>query len=257
MRFEGQVACVTGGGSGIGRVIAQGFAAEGGRVVVNDLNAEAALATVKDLPGDGHLVAVGDVTDSTRIAEIFVEIDAKLGRIDLLVNNAGVDTVRGDGRDEMMTRGEPSILNMSAEAWSRMLAIHLNGAFNCAREAARRMIDARSGTIVNMSSVAGLAGMGMPHYATAKGGLLGLTRSLARELGRFDIRVNAVCPGVIDTPMTGGVPKPVIDRMVKQQPLARMGRPEDIAEAVLYLASDAGAFITGQALSPNGGVHIG
>jgi NAD(P)-dependent dehydrogenase (short-subunit alcohol dehydrogenase family) len=98
--------------------------------------------------------------------------------------------------------------------------------------------------------------MGLPHYAAAKAGLLGFTRSLARELGRFDIRVNAVCPGVINTPMTQGVPKPVIDLMVKQQPLKRQGRPEDIAEAVLYLASDAGSFITGQALSPNGGVHI-
>jgi 3-oxoacyl-[acyl-carrier protein] reductase len=256
MRFEGQVACVTGGGSGIGRVIAERFASEGGRVVVNDLDGGAAEATVKALSGEGHLVAQGDVTDAARIAEIFDEVDARLGRIDLMVNNAGVDTVRGDGRDEMMQKGEPSILNMSLEAWSRMLAIHLNGSFNCAQQAARRMIEACSGSIVNLSSIAGLAGMGLPHYAAAKAGLLGFTRSLARELGRFDIRVNAVCPGVIDTPMTQGVPKPVIDLMVKQQPLKRQGRPEDIAEAVLYLASDAGSFITGQALSPNGGVHI-
>jgi NAD(P)-dependent dehydrogenase (short-subunit alcohol dehydrogenase family) len=158
MRFEGQVACVTGGGSGIGRVIAQGFASEGGRVVVNDLDGGAAEATVEALPGDGHLVAQGDVTDAARIGEIFGEIDAKLGRIDLMVNNAGVDTVRGDGRAEMMKTGEPSILNMSLAAWSRMLAIHLNGSFNCAQQAARRMIEARSGSIVNLSSIAGLAG---------------------------------------------------------------------------------------------------
>jgi 3-oxoacyl-[acyl-carrier protein] reductase len=256
VRFEGRVAFVTGAGSGIGRVIAEGFAAGGGSVVVNDLDGEAAEATTAELPGKGHFAAQGDVTDPARMAEIFEEIDAGLGRVDVLVNNAGVDHVRGDGRDEMLQKGEPSILNMSLDAWSLMLSIHLNGSFICAREAARRMIEARSGSIINISSIAGLAGMGLPHYATAKGGLLGFTRSLARELGRFEIRVNSVCPGVIDTPMTQVIPKPIIERMVKQQPLQRQGRPEDIAEAVLYFASDAAAFITGQALSPNGGVHI-
>lgn len=256
MRFEGQVACVTGGGSGIGRAIAHGFATDGGRVMVNDLNPDSAQATVDALPGEGHIASAGDVSDSARIREIFEEIDAKLGRIDLLANNAGVDHVPGDGREEMM-RGEPSIVHMSDAAWSKMLAIHLNGSFFCAREAASRMVSAGRGSIVNISSIAGLAGMGPPHYSTAKGGLLGLTRSLARELGRYDIRVNAVCPGVIETPMTDGVPRAVIEHMKKQQPLGRLGTVDDIAQAVLYLASDAGAFITGQALSPNGGIHIG
>ena len=255
MRFEGRVAFVTGGGSGIGRSIAEGFAADGGRVLVNDLDGESAQQTVDSLPGEGHLALAGDVTDAARIREVFELLDAKLGRVDLCVNNAGVDHLPGDGREEMFS-GKVGFLHMGDQAWARMLDIHLNGSFYCAKEAARRMVEQRGGAIVNISSIAGLAGMGPPHYATAKAGLLGLTRSLARELGRFDVRVNAVCPGVIDTPMTQEVAKGAIDHMVSQQPLKRLGSADDIAQAVLYLGSDAGAFITGQALSPNGGVHM-
>ena len=137
-----------------------------------------------------------------------------------------------------------------------MLAIHLNGAFFCCREAAKQMIPAQSGSIINMSSIAGLGGMGPVHYATAKGGLLGLTRSLARELGRQKIRVNAICPGAIDTPMTENMGEGLIKGLLMGTPLGRMGTAQEIAALALFLASDDGGFITGQAISPNGGIHI-
>jgi 3-oxoacyl-[acyl-carrier protein] reductase len=145
---------------------------------------------------------------------------------------------------------------MSDDAWTRMLAIHLNGAFYCTREAVRRMLPTGAGSIVHMSSVAGLTGLGPAHYATAKAGLLGLTRSLAREVGRRGIRVNAICPGAIDTPMTAGMGENMRKAVIAATPLGRMGTPEEIAALAVFLASDDASFITGQAISPNGGIAI-
>jgi 3-oxoacyl-[acyl-carrier protein] reductase len=155
-----------------------------------------------------------------------------------------------------MLEGGSQLLNMSDEAWSRMLAIHVNGAFFCCREAAKRMLPARAGSIVNVSSIAGLGGMGSVHYATAKAGLLGLTRSLARELGRAGIRVNAVCPGAIETPMTDELSEGMRKGVMAATPLGRMGTAREVAGLALFLASDEGGFVTGQAISPNGGIHI-
>jgi len=255
VKLEGRVACVTGGGSGLGRAIAQAFAAEGACVAVTDLRGETAEETVKTLPGSGHLALAGDVADAAAVADAFARIEATHGRLDVLVNNAGVDRLPGDGFDQLMKTGS-QLPHMSDEAWTRMLAIHLNGAFYCCREAAKRMIPAQSGSIVNMSSIAGLAGMGPAHYATAKAGLLGLTRSLARELGRAKIRVNAICPGAIDTPMTENMGEGLIKGLLMATPLARMGTAEEISALALFLASDDAGFITGQAISPNGGIHI-
>jgi len=254
MKLAGRVAFVTGAGSGLGRAIAEAFAREGARVAVNDLVEPAAKETVAALPGTGHLALAGDVTDASRVAAMFAEVERAAGRLDVLVNNAGVDHVPGDGL-EQLGRG-PQILNMGDDGWGRMLAIHLNGAFLCAREAVRRMLPAKSGVIINMSSIAGLGGLGTLHYSTAKAGLLGFTRSLARDLGRHNIRVNAICPGAIDTPMSRRIPEPMMKGLLALTPLGRVGRPEDIAATALYLASDDGAYVTGQAISPNGGVHI-
>jgi len=256
MKLEGRVAWVTGGGSGLGRAICARFASEGARVAVHDVRPEAAEETLKSLAGTGHLSVAGDVTDSARVAAIAEEIAQSCGRIDVLVNNAGVDRTPGDGMDQLYKSGSLTP-HMSDAGWTRMLEIHLNGAFFCARAAVTRMLAQRSGSIVNMSSIAGLGGMGPIHYSTAKAGLLGFTRALAREVGARGIRVNAICPGAIETPMTQNVPEPVMKGMIAATPLRRMGTADEIAAAALFLASDESAFITGQYISPNGGIHIG
>ena len=255
MKLEGRVALVTGGGSGLGRAIAEAFAREGAVAVVNDLTEETAAKTIASLPGSGHLAIGADVSDSSAVRAMFERVADECGRLDVLVNNAGVDRTPGDAHEKLFETGS-QLPHMTDDSWTRMLAIHLNGAFFCAREAVKLMIPAKSGSIVNMSSIAGLAGMGPAHYATAKGGLLGFTRSLARELGRQNIRANAICPGAIDTPMTAQLAEPLVKGLMLATPLGRMGTAEEIAALALFLASDDSAFITGQAISPNGGIHI-
>jgi len=255
VKLEGRVACVTGGGSGLGRAMAERFAREGAAVVVNDLDGASAEASVAALAGDGHLAVAADVADSAAVAAMFERIAERHARLDVLVNNAGVDRTPGDGYEQLMQTGS-QLPHMSDDAWRKMLAIHLDGSFFCCREAAKLMLPARSGSIINLSSIAGLAGLGPVHYATAKGGLLGMTRSLARELGRQNIRVNAICPGAIDTPMTAKLPEAQRKGLLMVTPLGRVGRADEIAALALFLASDESAFITGQAISPNGGIHI-
>jgi 3-oxoacyl-[acyl-carrier protein] reductase len=268
-RFEGRVVLVTGGGSGIGRAIATRFAEEGARVVVNDIRAEAAEATAKALARDARAIAA-DVADSGRVRAMFEEVARVYGSLDVLVNNAGIAEVDASNRDALAEKIEARVGEMmtgvvethwditqhlSDEAWGRMLAVHLNGTFYCTREALKIMSRANRGAIVNISSVAGLMGLEVaPHYGAAKAGILGFTRSVAREVASRGIRVNAICPGFIDTPLLE--PLPPVTRLLaeRQTPMARIGRPEEIAAAAAFLASDEASFITGQWLSPNGGL---
>jgi len=273
MRLNDRVALVTGGGSGIGRAIAMRFAAEGATVVVNDLTIEAARKTVGELDGGRGRAIAADVSDSAQVRAMFEEVDRDLGgQLDILVNNAGI-AGSGADRERLRTMVETRVaetmageiqthwdvtMNMTDEAWHQMIAVHLNGTFFCTREALKLMSRVNRGTIINLSSVAALSGLDtVPHYSAAKGGILSFTRAVAREVGSRGIRVNAICPGYIETPMTSGISPLMQKVLISRTPLGRWGQPEEIAATALFLASDDSAFYTGQWLSPNGGLVIG
>lgn len=254
MRLRDRIAVVTGGGSGIGRAICEAYAREGARLAVLDVNEATAEETAARLPGGGHRAFAADVACGPAVVEVFAAIDAAVGGPDIVVNNAGIDRAPGDGFEQLMQSGQ-LLIHMSDEGFTRVMEVNVNGVFFCTREAVKLMQRrGRGGAIVNMSSVAGLSSLGSVHYAASKSAVLGLTRACARELGPHGIRVNAICPGVIDTPMTAGVPDVALKPLLAATPLGRKGLPEDIANAAVYLASDESSFVTGQWLSPNGGL---
>src|SRR6266508_2075830 len=276
MKLQDRVALVTGAGSGIGRAIALLFAEEGARVIVNDVRVETARQTVEAM---GHQASQSraiqaDVADSGQVKSMFAEVERDFGRLDVLVNNAGIAETGAGQREEIGRKIEARIgelmsgqgvqthwditQNMTDEAWHRMIGVHLNGTFFCTREALRLMSRGERGVIINMSSVAALMGLdSVPHYSAAKGGILGFTRAVAREVGSRGIRVNAICPGYIDTPMTQPMTPLVRAAIVARTPLGRWAEPREVAATALFLASDGSAFFTGQWLSPNGGLFIG
>jgi len=254
MKLEGRVAVVTGAGSGLGREISRRFAEEGARIAAVDLRPETAEETLSLCAGSGHFAASVDVSDPDSVREMFGKVDAEFGRVEILVNNAGVDHVPGDGREQLLETGQQTI-HMSDEGFTKLMSINVNGVFFCLREATKIIQrEENPGSIINMSSIAGLSPNGNVSYAASKAAVLGITRATAAELGRFGIRVNAICPGVIDTPMTAGVPDPMLKPLLKRTPLGRKGQPDDIASTALFLASDDSGFITGQWISPNGGL---
>jgi 3-oxoacyl-[acyl-carrier protein] reductase len=275
MKLQDRVALVTGGGSGIGRAIALLFAEEGARVIVNDVRLEAARETVEAI---GHRASQcrairADVSDSGQVKAMFAELEREFRTLDILVNNAGIAETTAGEREALARTLEARMgelmsgqgvqthwditENMADEAWHRMIGVHLNGTFFCAREALRLMSRGQRGVIINMSSVAALTGLDTaPHYSAAKAGILGFTRAVAREVGSRGIRVNAICPGFIDTPMTRPASGLMRAAIVARTPLGRWGEPRDVAATALFLASDDSAFFTGQWLSPNGGLII-
>jgi 3-oxoacyl-[acyl-carrier protein] reductase len=258
-RLEGKVAVVTGAGGGLGAAMCTRFAEEGAVVVCQDLDEAAAQRTVDAISALGGKASAWacDVSDSAAINAMFDDMSARHGLIDVLVNCAGVDRTPGDGSREGNTGSDLQITLMSDDGWQRMLDIHLNGAFYCTRAFVSRLVDAKQGgSMICISSIAGLSGWGPVHYATAKAGLLGLVRSVARFCGPLGIRANAICPGVIDTPMTASIAPGMIAGLKMLTPLGRVGEPADISAAALYLASDESGFVTGQAISPNGGLVI-
>jgi 3-oxoacyl-[acyl-carrier protein] reductase len=239
---------VTGGTAGIGRATAARFAAAGDHVAVWDVRPPEA---VDELPGTFQRV---DVTDPSAVEAAAAEVHARWGRIDVLVNNAGIV------RDAQLVKWREGAAAgaMSEADFDAVLAVNLKGVFLCTRAAAPRMIAGGGGVILNASSVVGLYGnFGQTNYAASKAGVIAMTRTWARELGRHNIRVNAVAPGFIATEMTAAIPEKVLQTMVAHTPLGRMGKPEDIAEAYLWLASDAAGFVTGTVLSVDGGLVLG
>ena len=275
MKLTDRVALVTGGGSGIGRAVAHLFAEEGARVVVNDVRLEAAEKTVKEMrdPTRGRAVQA-DVADSAAVKAMFDTVERELGSLDILVNNAGVASGPGDDRAAVQQSAEARIMetlsgqgihthldvtqNLTDAAWQRMLAVHVNGTFYCTREALRLMSRRNRGAIVNISSVAALMGLeAAPHYSAAKGAILSFTRAVAREVASRGIRVNAICPGFIDTPMTQPMSPLIRAAALARTPLGRTGEPREVAATALFLVCDDSSFFTGQWLSPNGGLFTG
>jgi len=274
-KLEGRIALITGAGSGIGRATAALFAKEGARVIINDVNREAAEATVEAMGAarERGCALAADVSDSAAVRAMFAEVTRRFGGLDILVNNAGVGET-GSRRDEVNRKGEAQIrevmaggkieshwdvtVSISDAEWQQMIGVHLSGTFFCTREALKLMSGKNQGSIINMSSVAGLHGIPIAsHYGAAKGGILGFTRSVAQEMGSRNIRVNAICPGWIDTPMTENFSPMLKKSLTARVPLMRWGTPEEVAATALFLASDDGSYFTGQWLSPNGGLFIG
>jgi len=248
MSLAGKVAVVTGGSRGIGRAICLQFAEKGAKVVINYVSrseaAEETKAQVEAMGGECVVVKF-DVSKTSEVQEAFKAITAECGRIDILVCNAGVT------RDGLLA-------TMKEEAWDQVMAVNLKGAFNCIKAGCRPMMKQRWGRIVIITSVVGFAGnAGQANYSAAKAGLVGLTRSSAREFASRGITVNCVAPGYIDTDMTSELPEAVKEKILSEIPLGILGEPEDIAKAVTYLASDDARYVTGQAIHVNGGMFMG
>jgi 3-oxoacyl-[acyl-carrier protein] reductase len=254
MRLKDKVCLITGGASGIGKATAELFAREGAKVVICDVNEEAGQALVEDLGGDAAFYKV-DVVDREAVQAWIDDVIARYGRVDVLINNAGITR---DGLFVKVKEGQ-LVKQMPKEDFDLVVDVNLKGVFNCAQAVAPYMIkQGEGGVIVNASSVVGLYGnFGQTNYVATKAGVIGMTRVWARELGRYGIRVNAVAPGFILTEMTGQMPEKVLTMMQEHTPLGRLGQPDDVAHAYLWLASDAATFVHGTVISVDGGLVMG
>jgi 3-oxoacyl-[acyl-carrier protein] reductase len=265
-RLTGRVAVVTGGATGIGEAICLRLASDGASVVVLDVNEPAAELTAALCRGRA---AAADVSDGAAVDDVVRRVVAELGRLDIWINNAGVPStaeyrrkiderserrVREAAVGDIITRLD-ALVSVDDAEWKRMIDIHLAGSFYGMRAAARAMSERRSGAIVNISSICGIAGCeAHPHYSAAKAGIIGLTRATARELVGVNIRVNAVAPGYIDSSIAPSTSDDVARAIRASIPAGRLGLPAEIAATVSFLVSDEAAYIVGQVISPNGGI---
>ena len=245
MLLDGKTALVTGASRGIGRAIALCLAAEGARVAINyagNVKAAEEVKAVIEAAGGTAILCQADIADSSAVEAMIADVVKEFGAIDILVNNAGIT------RDTLLMR-------MKDEDFAKVLDTNLKGVFYCTKAVSKLMMKKRSGRIVNMASVVGLVGnAGQTNYAAAKAGVIGFSKSAAKELASRGITVNVVAPGFIGTDMTAGLPESVKEKMLTDIPLGRMGEPEDVASAVLFLASDQASYITGQVVNVDGGM---
>ncbi|MFC1967774.1 3-oxoacyl-[acyl-carrier-protein] reductase [Chloroflexota bacterium] len=244
MDLSTRVALVTGGARGIGRAISLKLAEHGAIVVVNDLDASLADKVAQEIQAEGGQAGAiaADISLSEDVKKLVETAISTYERVDILVNNAGI------ARDQILVR-------MSDEDWDKVLGINLRGAFLCTRAALRHMMKQRWGRIINIASVVGLMGnVGQGNYAAAKAGLIGLTKATAREMGARSITANALAPGYISTDMTLRLSESIKEELLKQIPLGYLGSPEDVAQAVVFLASEEARYITGQVLNVDGGM---
>lgn len=245
MWLRGKVAVVTGAARGIGRAIALALARDGADVVVGDVNAEGAEAVASEIRALGRrsLALKVDVSERTQAVRLVNSAQEVLGRLDIMVNNAGIN------RDQLLHK-------LSPEDWELVLRVNLSGTFHCTQRAAQIMREQEYGRIINIASMSWLGNVGQANYAAAKAGVVGLTKTAARELARKNVTCNAICPGFIDTDMTRGVPEKVWDLMVSKIPMGRVGSPEDVANLVCFLASDRAGYITGEVINVSGGMVL-
>jgi 3-oxoacyl-[acyl-carrier protein] reductase len=253
MRLENKVTLITGGAAGIGKATAERFLEEGAKVIIYDVDKDAGEKTVGEL-GEEIVFYDVDVADRSAVQNLVEGVAEKFGHIDVLVNNAGIL------RDNQLVRVKDGLLikQMPEEDFDQVIAVNLKGVFNCTQAIAPYMIEQGSGVILNATSIVGLDGnFGQTNYVAAKAGVIGMTKVWARELGRYNIRVNAVAPGFTLTEMVKQMPEKILEGMVAHTPLRRMGDPRDIANAYLFLASDEATFISGVTLRVDGGIVVG
>ncbi|MBO9627447.1 MAG: 3-oxoacyl-ACP reductase FabG [Microbacterium sp.] len=240
--LAGRTAIVTGGAQGIGFAIARAFAREGARVVIGDLSVEGGRAAAEALGGESVAIAVPcDVASASEVGRLIEVATGRFGRLDVMVNNAGIT------RDATMR-------TMTEEQFDEVIAVHLKGCWNGTRLAAAAMREQRSGSIINLSSISGKAGMaGQTNYSAAKAGIVGLTKAAAKELAHHGVRVNAIQPGLIRSAMTEALPQPIWDQKVAEIPMGRAGEPDEVASVALFYASELASYMTGTVAEVTGG----
>ncbi|MBN3033078.1 MAG: 3-oxoacyl-[acyl-carrier-protein] reductase [Candidatus Saganbacteria bacterium] len=246
MKLKDKVAFVTGSAQGIGKAIAAAFAKEGANVVISDINLELAQQTAKEIAALGvkTLAIKTNVADAADVDNAVAEIVKAMGRIDILVNNAGIT------KDNLLIR-------MKKEEWDAVLAVNLTGVFNCTKAAGTLMMKQRYGKIINIASIVGQMGnFGQANYAATKGGVIAFTKTVAKELSSRGVNCNVIAPGFIRTAMTDKLSEDVKKKMLEQIPLGKLGTPDDIASAALFLAGPESDYITGQVLAVNGGMYM-